>query len=62
MTVDEKKVKFTTNREGKTIYFCSAASKASFDKNPQKYIHPQNSQRPKLISEGHDIGNPISDG
>ncbi len=39
MMVDEKKAKFTTNREGKTICFCSAACKASFDKNPQKYVH-----------------------
>ena len=39
MMVDEKKAKFTTNREGKTIYFRSAARRASFDKNPQKYVH-----------------------
>ena len=38
MMVDEKKTKFTSNREGKTIYFCSATCKASFDKNPQKYV------------------------
>ena len=37
MMVDEKKAKFTSNRGGKTIYFCSAACKASFDKSPQKY-------------------------
>jgi len=37
MMVDEKKAKFTFNRGAKTIYFCSAACKASFDKNPQKY-------------------------
>ena len=39
MMVDEKKAKFTTNLEGKTIYFCSAACKASIDKNLQKYAH-----------------------
>ena len=39
MMVDEKKAKFTTNREVKTIYFCSAVCKASFDKNPQEYVH-----------------------
>jgi Cu+-exporting ATPase len=39
MMVDEKKAKFTTNRERKMIYFCSVACKASFDKNPQKYVH-----------------------
>jgi len=38
MMVDEKKTKFTSNRGGKTIYFCSSACKASFDKNPQKYV------------------------
>jgi Cu+-exporting ATPase len=36
MMVDEKKPRFTSNHAGKTIYFCSAACKASFDKNPQK--------------------------
>ncbi|HEX9240660.1 MAG TPA: YHS domain-containing protein [Candidatus Bathyarchaeia archaeon] len=39
MMVDEKKSKFTSSREGKTFYFCSAACKTSFDKNPQKYVH-----------------------
>ncbi len=39
MMVDERKAKITSNRERKTIYFCSAACKTSFDKNPQKYIH-----------------------
>jgi len=38
MMVDEKKAKFTSNREGKTVYFCSSSCKASFDKNPQKYV------------------------
>ncbi|HVH16075.1 MAG TPA: YHS domain-containing protein [Candidatus Angelobacter sp.] len=38
MMVDEKKAKFTTSREGKTIYFCSAACKASFDMKAQRYV------------------------
>jgi YHS domain-containing protein len=38
MMVEEKKTKFTSNHDGKTIHFCSAACKASFDKNPQKYV------------------------
>jgi Cu+-exporting ATPase len=39
MMVDEKKAKFTSSHEGKTVYFCSSACKASFDKNPQRYSH-----------------------
>ncbi len=38
MMVDEKKAKFTSSHGGKTVYFCSAACKVSFDKNPQKYV------------------------
>ncbi len=37
MNVAEKDAKYTSTNEGKTIYFCSAACKQQFDKNPQKY-------------------------
>ena len=37
MTVDEKKTKFKSDHKGKTYYFCSAACKSTFDKNPEKY-------------------------
>jgi YHS domain-containing protein len=39
MMVEEKKAKFTSSHGGKTVYFCSPACKASFDKNPEKYAH-----------------------
>ena len=39
MTVDEKKTRFTSNYEGKNVYFCSATCKTSFDKDPRRYGH-----------------------
>jgi YHS domain-containing protein len=39
MMVDEKKARFTSSSDGKTFYFCSAACKASFDKDPHKHGH-----------------------
>jgi YHS domain-containing protein len=38
MMVDEKTAKFKSNHMGKNIYFCSANCKATFDKNPGKYV------------------------
>ncbi|HSV49073.1 MAG TPA: YHS domain-containing protein [Candidatus Acidoferrales bacterium] len=38
MDVDEKTAKLKTDYNGKTYYFCNANCKASFDKNPSKYI------------------------
>lgn len=37
MTVDEKKTKFKSDYNGRTFYFCAAACKTTFDKNPAKY-------------------------
>jgi YHS domain-containing protein len=37
MTVDEKKAVATATQDGKTYYFCSAACKEKFTKNPQQY-------------------------
>ncbi len=39
MMVDEKKARYSSNYEGKNIYFCSANCKTSFDKNPPNYSH-----------------------
>jgi len=39
MMVDEKKTKFISNYEGKSFYFCSAACRTSFDKDPRRYKH-----------------------
>ncbi len=41
MMVDEKKTKLKSEHEGKTFYFCSAACKTTFDKDPHKYGHPK---------------------
>lgn len=41
MTVDEKTARFSSTHEGATFYFCSSGCKASFEKDPHKYGHPQ---------------------
>jgi len=38
MTVDEKTAKFKSDYMSKTYYFCSPACKASFGKDPTKYV------------------------
>ncbi len=38
MNVDEKTAKFKSSHGGKEYYFCCAACKTSFDKNPGKYV------------------------
>jgi Cu+-exporting ATPase len=38
MSVDEKKAAGTTVVEGKTYYFCSTGCKATFEKDPAKYV------------------------
>lgn len=40
MTVDEKKAMFKSEHGGQVFYFCSAACKAAFDKDPHKHGHP----------------------
>jgi Cu+-exporting ATPase len=38
MMVDEKAGKFKSEHMGKTYYFCSQMCKATFDKDPSKYM------------------------
>ena len=38
MMVDEKKAKLKSDYSGKTYYFCAPSCKASFDKNPAKFV------------------------
>lgn len=38
MEVDEKKAAATATYQGKTFYFCAAGCKASFEKDPKKYL------------------------
>lgn len=38
MDVDEKKAAATSVYKGVTYYFCAAACKKTFDKDPEKYL------------------------
>lgn len=38
MDVDEKKAAATAAYKGRTYYFCAAACKRAFEKNPEKYL------------------------
>ncbi len=38
MEVDPKTAAHTSDYQGQAYYFCSPGCKASFDKDPQKYI------------------------
>ncbi len=38
MQVDEKKAAATSVHQGTTYYFCAPACKATFQKNPQKFV------------------------
>jgi YHS domain-containing protein len=38
MEVDEKTAKWKSEYDGKTYYFCAPGCKASFDKDPEKYL------------------------
>jgi len=50
MEVDEKKAAATAEHRGKKYYFCAAGCKATFLKNPEKYI---SSQSPSGTGHGH---------
>jgi YHS domain-containing protein len=38
MEVDEKTANLKSEYAGKTYYFCAPGCKASFDKDPEKYL------------------------
>jgi YHS domain-containing protein len=38
MSVSESQAKYTSVRNGTKFYFCSAACKQEFEKNPAKYL------------------------
>jgi len=38
MTVDESTAKWRSEHEGKTYYFCNERCKATFDKNPKRFV------------------------
>jgi Cu+-exporting ATPase len=39
MIVDERKTQLKSEHDGRTFYFCSAACKVTFDRDPQRYSH-----------------------
>jgi len=41
MMVDPKPAAGKSEFQGLTYYFCSPGCKRAFDKEPEKYIHPQ---------------------
>lgn len=38
MEVDEETAQWTSEYQGETYYFCAPGCKASFDKDPEKYL------------------------
>lgn len=38
MEVDEATAQWTSEYQGQTYYFCAPGCKASFDKDPEKYL------------------------
>lgn len=38
MQVDEASARWTSEYKGQTYYFCAPGCKASFDKDPEKYL------------------------
>jgi YHS domain-containing protein len=44
MEVDPKTAAGKSEYDGQTFYFCSPGCKQAFDKNPEKYLSPAQSQ------------------
>ena len=38
MTIDSETAKFTSEYQGQTYYFCAPGCKATFEKDPSKYV------------------------
>jgi xanthine dehydrogenase accessory factor len=51
MTVEIATAHFTSEYAGATYYFCASGCKRSFDKEPQKYIHVESSQKSTPLVE-----------
>ena len=45
MQVNPEKAAATSPYQGQTIYFCSPGCKASFDKDPEKYMQGKQGQQ-----------------
>jgi len=56
MSVDEKTAKYKSEHMGKTYYFCSQMCKATFDKNPAKYMGGSEHSDHSMHDGGHSCG------
>jgi uncharacterized membrane protein YraQ (UPF0718 family)/YHS domain-containing protein len=52
MTVDRSKTPHRSEYKGRTIYFCSAGCKASFDADPERYVDPAGPEADALQHAG----------
>jgi len=55
MTIEEKDTVGTSAYQGKTYYFCSAACKEEFDKNPGAFIGEKTVVPPKILTAMPDM-------
>ena len=53
MTVDRSKTPYRSEHRGRTVYFCSAGCKASFDAEPERYADPAGREGVALEHAGH---------
>jgi hypothetical protein len=53
MTVDRSKTPYRTDYKGRTVYFCSAGCKASFDTDLERYVDPAGREAQALAHAGH---------
>jgi YHS domain-containing protein len=54
MTVDTETTKFTTQYQGKTIYFCAPGCKKAFEQNPSSYLaHSSQGQEQQTTQSGN---------
>jgi hypothetical protein len=54
MTVDRAKTPHRSHFKGRTVYFCGAGCKASFDADPERYVDPGGRQAATLEHAGHE--------
>jgi len=56
MTVDRSKTPYRSEYKGRTVYFCSAGCKASFDAAPERYVDPASREAQALAHAGRHEG------
>jgi len=55
MEVDEKTATIKSEYKGKMYYFCAPGCKASFDKDPEKYLSGGNDHAGHTHHEHHGV-------